>query len=277
MTARVLVVGCGDLGLRTAHNLLTRGAQVWALRRHPPAQDQSQISWLQGDLSRPDTLRALPSDISHVVYCPAPDMRTQAAYRSVFVDGLGHVLDALDARHLQRLVFISSSAVYGDHGGAWIDEYTPVNPAGFNGTILLEAESLLAQRHFSTVSLRLAGIYGPGCLQLIDRLRAGQAHAPYEPAHWANRIHIDDAAAAVEHLLYLPHAQSVYIGSDDTPLPQHELYAYLARLINAPAPAEGPAPAAIGSKKLSNARLRDSGWRLRWPDAREGYAALLGS
>lgn len=276
MTARVLVVGCGDLGLRTAHNLLARGARVWALRRHPPALDQSRISWLQGDLSRSDTLRTLPSDISHVVYCPAPDARTQAAYRSVFVDGLGHVLDALDARHLQRLVFISSSAVYGDHGGAWIDEDTPVNPAGFNGTILLEAERLLAHRNFSTVSLRLAGIYGPGRLQLIDRLRAGQAHAPYEPAHWANRIHIDDAAAAVEHLLYLPHAQSVYIGSDDTPLPQHELYAYLARLINAPDPAEGPAPAAVGSKKLSNARLRDSGWRLRWPDAREGYAALLG-
>ena len=73
----------------------------------------------------------------------------------------------------------------------------------------------------------------------------------------------------------MPDAQSVYIGCDDTPLPLHVLYADLACLIGAPAPAEAPAPANIGSKKLSNARLRASGLTLQWPDSRAGYAALL--
>jgi nucleoside-diphosphate-sugar epimerase len=112
-------------------------------------------------------------------------------------------------------------------------------------------------------------------MRLVERLRAGKAGAPRRPPHWANRIHIDDAAEAVAHLLALPEPQMVYVGTDDTPLPLDLLYDHLARLAGAPLPAAGPAPAGIGSKRLSNARLRASGWAPRWPDAREGYAALL--
>ena len=172
-------------------------------------------------------------------------------------------------------MFVSSSAVYGEHHGDWVTEDTPTAPQGFNGRILLEAEALLAAQALPHTTLRFAGLYGPGRLQLIERLRAGDARAPSQPPHWANRIHIDDAAAAIAHVALLPEAQPVYIGCDDTPLPLHELYADLARLIGAPAPAEGPAPAGIGSKKLSNARLRASGLTLQWPDSRAGYAALL--
>ena len=191
----------------------------------------------------------------------------------MFVDGLRNVLAALDASHLQRIVFVSSSAVYGEHRGGWVDEDTPPAPQGFNGRILLEAEALLAARPESATALRLAGLYGPGRLQLIERLRSGQAGAPVEP-HWANRIHIDDAAAAVAHLALLPAVAPVYIGCDDTPLPLHELYADLARLAGAPAPRIAPAPANVGSKN-SATRGCASGLRLQWPDSRPGYAALL--
>ena len=170
---------------------------------------------------------------------------------------------------------MSSSAVYGEHGGGWVDEDTPTAPQGFNGSVLLEAERRFAELAAGGVVLRLAGLYGPGRLQLIERLRAGQARAPRGTPHWANRIHVDDAAAAIVHLLELPAPQPLYLGADDTPLPLHVLYDHLAGLAGAPAPADGPAPAAVGSKRLSNARLKASGLRLRWPDAREGYAALL--
>jgi nucleoside-diphosphate-sugar epimerase len=86
---------------------------------------------------------------------------------------------------------------------------------------------------------------------------------------------VDDAAAAIVHLLGLPDAQAVYIGADDTPLPLDVLYDALASRIGAPPPPAGPAPGGVGSKRLSNARLRQSGFSLRWPDARGGYAALL--
>jgi nucleoside-diphosphate-sugar epimerase len=176
---------------------------------------------------------------------------------------------------LRRVVFVSSSAVYGAHADDWVTEDTPPNPPRFNGHVLLEAEQWLAAQPLSAVRLRLAGLYGPGRLQWIERLRTGQARAPRHPPHWANRIHSDDAAAATAHLLMLPEAKSVYLGCDDTPLPLYDLYAYLATLIGAPAPKEGPAPAGIGSKRLCNARLRNSGLALQWPDARAGYAALL--
>ncbi|ALX82934.1 NAD(P)-dependent oxidoreductase [Achromobacter denitrificans] len=274
MAERVLFIGCGDLGQRAARRLLARGDTVYALRRRPPADDASGIRWLAGDISQPDSLPALPAGITRVIHVATAGARDPAAYRAVFVDGLNHVLDALDTRQVERIVFVSSSAVYGEHRGDWVDEDTPPAPQGFNGRILLEAEAALAARAIPHTTLRLAGLYGPGRLQLIERLRTGKASAPLEP-HWANRIHIDDAAAAIVHVALLPDALPVYIGCDDTPLPLHELYADLARMIGAPAPGDGPAPKGVGSKKLSNARLRASGLALQWPDSRAGYAALL--
>ncbi len=272
---RVLLAGCGDLGLRVAQRLRARGDAVWALRRHPPAADDSGIHWLRADLTDVASLRALPAGLTQLVYLATPDRRDEAAYRATFVDGLRHVLEAAGSAALQRVLLVSSSAVYGEHGGAWVDEDTPAAPLGFNGRLLLQAEQLLAAQPVPAIALRLAGLYGPGRLQLFERLRAGQLRVPRTQLHWANRMHTDDAAAAIAHLLALADPQPCYLGADSTPLPLDQLYDVLARLIGAEPPADGPPPAGIGSKRLSNARLRASGFDLRWPDARDGYAALL--
>jgi nucleoside-diphosphate-sugar epimerase len=275
VSERILLAGCGDLGGRVAQRLCARGDEVWALRRQPPAHDGSGIHWLRGDLTRPDSLHGLPEKITRLVYLPAPDARDKASYRAIFVDGLRHLLDVLDARALAQVLLVSSSAVYGEHDGDWVDETTPVNPLGFNGSVLCEAEQWLAEQPLPWTVLRLAGLYGPGRLQLVERLRAGQLRVPREVPHWANRIHVDDAAAAVVHLLGLARPLPVYLGVDDTPLPLDELYDFLADLVDAPLPAEGAPPVGVGSKRLVNARLRASGWAPQWPDTRAGYAALL--
>lgn len=277
MSERVLLAGCGDMGLRVAQRLLARGDEVWALRRQPPAPGDDGIHWLRADLTVPDTLRVLPSGFTRLVYLPTPDRRERSAYRTTFVAGLRHLLDALGKTALQRVLLVSSSAVYGAHDGGWVDEQTVPAPHGFNGEVLLEAEQLLATQPVRAVVLRLAGLYGPGRLQLFDRLRAGQVQVPRAIPHWANRMHSDDAAAAIVHLLMLTDPLSLYLGSDSTPLPLDVLYDHLARLIAAPLPADGPAPAGVGSKRLSNARLIASGFVPRWPDSRDGYAALLGA
>lgn len=275
MSARVLIAGCGDVGLRVAHRLRARGDEVWALRRSAVATDAGGIHWLQADLTRPESLRSLPGSIDRLVYLPTPQAREEAAYRAVFLDGLRHLLSALQGHAVRRVVLVSSSAVYGDHGDAWVDEDTPAAPPGFNGRVLLEAEQWLAAQPVSSVALRLAGLYGPGRLQLLERLREGKVQVPRAATHWANRIHVDDAARAIVHLLALDRPAPLYLGVDDTPLPLAVLYDHLASLLGAPALAEGPAPVGVGSKRLSNARLRASGFRPAWPDAREGYAALL--
>lgn len=272
---RILLAGCGDLGERVAQQLRARGDEVWALRRHPPTRSAAGIHWLRGDLTDPSSFGKLPAGITGLVYLPAPDARDKATYRGVFVDGLRHVLEALDAGSLRRVLFVSSTAVYGEHDGDWVDEDTPTAPRGFNGTVLCEAEQWLAEQPVQSIVLRLAGLYGPGRLQLIERLRTGQLRVPREVPHWANRIHVDDAAAAIAHVLQLAEPQPVYLGVDDGPMPLDELYDFLAALIDAPPPDEGAAPVGVGSKRLSNARLRASGWAPRWPDAREGYAALI--
>jgi nucleoside-diphosphate-sugar epimerase len=275
MAERVLLAGCGDLGLRVAARLLAQGDEVWALRRRPPPEGVPGLRWLGADLTASRSLAGLPSGVTRLVYLPAPAARDRAAYRALFVDGLRFLLEALDGRALRQVLLVSSSAVYGEHDGDRVDEDTPPAPLGFNGALLLEAEQWLAARAVPSTVLRLAGLYGPGRLQLVERLRAGVQRVPREVPHWANRIHVDDAAAAVVHLLRLPAPQSLYLGADDTPLPLDELYDFLAQLVDAPLPAEGPAPAGVGSKRLSNARLRASGWTPQWPDARDGYAALL--
>jgi len=275
VSERVLLAGCGDLGERVAQRLRARGDDVWALRRQPPPRSRHGIHWLRGDLTDPASLRGLPPGITRLVYLPAPATRDRATYHAIFVDGLRHLLDALDTCKLAQVLFVSSSAVYGEHDGDWVDETTATDPPGFNGAVLLEAEQWLARQPLPATVLRLAGLYGPGRLQLVERLRAGQARVPRETPHWANRIHADDAAAAIVHLLGLESPQPLYLGVDDTPMPLDELYDFLAALIDAPLPAEGAAPAGVGSKRLRNARLRASGWAPQWPDARAGYAALL--
>lgn len=275
MSERVLLAGCGDLGARVAQRLLARGDTVYALRRHPPAADGSGVHWLAGDLTDAGSLAGLPRDVTRLVYLPAPDARSEGAYRAIFPDGLRHVVDALHAAPLASVLLVSSSAVFADNGGAWVNEQTPAAPPGFNGAALLEAERWLASQPVSGVALRLAGLYGPGRLQLVERLRRGEVRVPRAKPHWANRIHIDDAAAAIVHLLGLADPQSLYLGVDDTPLPLDVLCDHLAALAGAPAPPEGPGPRGVGSKRLSNARLRASGWSPCWPDARTGYAALL--
>jgi nucleoside-diphosphate-sugar epimerase len=279
---RVLIAGCGDLGLRVAKLLAFEKVsnQSWGLRRHPalePAHDLPGFSWIAADLTQPDTLQGLPKDITHVLYAAAPNARTEADYRAVYRDGLERLLHAVASPTLRRVLFVSSTAVYGDQGAQWIDEDTPTAPKSFNGRILLETEQWLRNQSacFETLSLRLSGIYGPGRSYLLDRLRAGQASAPATDSHWVNRIHIEDAAAAVLHLMNLPKPQPVYLVTDSTPLPMRVLYDALAKLVGGPTVPEGAAPASVGSKRLSNARLRGSGFSFTWPDSREGHAALL--
>src|SRR5690606_114903 len=138
--------------------------------------------------------------------------------------------------------------VYGEHHGDWVDEHTPEQPVGFNGRVLPEAEHVLADLPCTSIALRLAGLYGPGRTQLLERVRQGIAKAPRTVPHWSNRIHIDDAAAAIVHLLGLPAPEALYLGADSTPLPLHVLYEHIARELLVTVVPEGAPPSGVGSK-----------------------------
>ncbi len=273
----LLLVG-GDLCVRTAQMLDPAHWRCIGLRRSPmSAEHEDSITWHQADLQNPLSLSFLGdeafSEISHILYAPSPDGRTAFDYSGVYADGLPRLLNSLSAgclNRLQRCILVGSSAVWAP-SEAWVDEDSPVQNANFRAQALLDAEAAL---HATLprgvgVTLRLSGLYGPGRLHLINGLLDGDISAPIGPGHWANRIHIDDAARACAHLLALAEPQPLYIGTDDCPLPVAELYDAVAQLVGARAPARRPQ--APSGKRLSNARLRASGWAPAWPNALEWY------
>lgn len=269
----LLVAGAGDLGLRVAQQAADHQWTVIALRRQPPHHGRADIEWVQADLSQRADLRLKHRPITHVVYAATPDERTPEAYEKIFIHGLQQLIAALSLDHLQRFVFISSTAVYGPSTEV-LDENSRADPQGFNGKTLLQAEQLLAQSLASqAISLRLSGLYGPHRTQLLERLRQGKAYAPIDSAHYANRIHIHDAARAVWHLLNIAAPFPCYIGTDSHPYPLAELYDELAKLLQAPPPPRKDY--AEGGKRLSNQRLLNSGFTLEHPDSLVAYAELI--
>ncbi len=270
--SEVLIAGCGDLGAAAGSLLAAAGARVWGLRRDPSALPGA-LEPLAADLLRPATLRRLPP-VSTLVYCPTPAQHTEAAYRDTYVAGLRHLLAALEGAPLERALLVSSTSVYGQDDGRRVDEDSPCEPRGFSGRVMLEAEHTLcsAARGWTPTVLRLAGIYGPGRTRLIARAAAGGA-VQRDPVYWTNRIHRDDAAALIAHLLGLDRPPPVAIGVDDEPAPLWDVIRWLAGRLGAPPPL--PATGDGGNKRLSNARIRAGGFRPRYPSYRDGYGPLV--
>lgn len=277
---RVLIAGCGDLGVALGLELVAGGDEVYGLRRHPGALP-SALRPLAADLADPTTLAQLPA-VDAVVYAAAADRSTEEAYRRAYVDGLRNLLRApsLQRQPPERFVFVSSTAVYAQDDGEWVDESSPAEATHFRARLLLEGEALVRAStapETAPVVFRLSGIYGPGRTRLVDLVRSGRATYPPGPPRYANRIHRDDAAGALAHLLHLGQPAPLYLGVDDAPVDLAEVLTLLAGELGAPPPRLAASPAADerGSKRCSNALLKATGYRLRYPTFREGYAALL--
>jgi nucleoside-diphosphate-sugar epimerase len=276
----VLLAGCGDLGTEAGLRFAAAGHRVVGWRRRPEKLPV-EIEGVAADLGSAN-LPPIPADTSAVVVAVAADSATVDAYRAAYVDGLGHVLDALERDGVtpRRVLFVSSTAVYGDAGGGWVDESTTADPGGFSGRIMREAEDLLHNRLRGTgtngIVLRLGGIYGPGRTRLIDQVRNGSAVIPDEP-RYTNRIHRDDAAAAIVHLTTMESMPApVYVGVDNHPAELGEVLCFLASELNLPVPRTGPAGEARGgNKRCSNSLLRSTGFQLTFPSFREGYREVL--
>lgn len=276
----VLIAGCGDLGTEAGLRFAAAGHQVLGLRRSPEKLP-AEIRGVYADMAEhvPD----LPGDVDIVVVAVAADASTEEAYRAAYLNGVKNVLDALERQSLEprRILFVSSTAVYKDSGGAVVDESTPTEPTRFSGKVLVEAEDLLFARTRGTrtqpVSLRLGGIYGPGRTRLIDQVRTGKAVIPAQPRH-TNRVHRDDAAAMIVHLTTMePAPEQVYVGVDDHAAEMGEVMRFLAMEMGCPEPptALEDQPGGPGDKRCSNKRLRGTGFEFTYPTYAEGYRALL--
>jgi len=262
----VLLAGCGDLGTEAGLRFAAAGHRVVGWRRSPEKLP-SAIEGVAADLGSAE-LPPIPADTTAVVVAIAADSPTEEAYRAAYVDGLSNVLDAVLASgaNVRRVLFVSSTAVYGDAGGGWIDERTTPEPGGFSGRIIREAEELLHSRLRGTgitpVVLRLGGIYGPGRTRLVDQVRGGTAVIP-AASRFTNRIHRDDAAAAIVHLCTMGTVPAaVYLGVDNEPAELGDVLEFLAAELGLPAPAAestGAARAASGGEAAATGGASASG------------------
>ena len=273
MVYRILIAGCGYVGTALGERLLALGHRVWGLRRDPSALPPS-FHRIAADLTRRDDLGAIPRGIDYVVYCASAGQSSDDAYERAYVTGLRNVLDAVQHAAVRRIFFTSSTAVYAQTDGAWVDEASETRPTHFSGLRTLEAEQLLQSASTAGTVLRCAGIYGPGRTRLIDAVRQGTASMS---SRITNRIHRDDIAGVITHLIERRLDVPLLLLADDEPVPQREVTAFLANRLGVPLPrADAAAPAARGGdKRCRNARLEATGYRLLYPSYRDGYAAML--
>ncbi len=271
----VVIAGCGDLGTEAALRFAALGHPVTGLRRRAELVP-SPITGRSVDLRR--EVPSIDADTGVVVVTFAAGSRDVDEYRATYVDGLRNMLDGIDASGASpRVIVVSSTAVYDVEDGSEVTEETPARAGTPTAGVLLEAEALLRDRAPGAVLVRLSGIYGPGRERLIDQLRSGQARLSSGTSPHTNRIHRDDAAAALVHLAGIDDPAQTYLGTDDEPVRLDDVLMFLADELGVERPptAEPEGRQAGGDKRLSNALLRSTGWELRYPTFREGYRAVL--
>ena len=271
---RVLIAGCGDVGSVLATALVQDGHSVFGLKRDVSTLPDG-VKPIAADLLNPDTLTSLPEDLDRLVFMPTPARRDQASYEAIFVDGWKNLWAGLNKPPVRTLM-VSSTAVYGESNGAVVNEETNPDPRGFNGKVLLAMEQLAGRCTENLVVVRVSGIYGPGRERLIRLAASDGLEVQKSPPYFTNRIHRDDTAAALHHLLEIEKPDALYIASDDEPAAMYEVIEWLAKMQSCAVPKGRVDKNASRGKRVSNQRLRDSGFRMSYPDYRSGYAAVMG-
>ena len=277
MEKTLLSIGHGYSARALARRLLPKGWRVIGTTRSP----EKAASLLETGVEAivwPGN--ALPlSKVTHVLtsVSPGPDGDSVLA---------AHATDLAEATHLHWVGYLSTTGVYGDHGGAWVDEDTPLTPSTERGIARVQAEAAWAALGLPLHIFRLAGIYGPG-RGPFAKVRSGSARRIIKEGQVFSRTHVEDIAQILEASIDQPNPGRAYNLCDDDPAPPQDVIAYAAELLGLPVPDAiafedaDLSPMARSfyaeSKRVRNDRIKDElGVKLIYPDYRAGLQALLG-
>lgn len=279
----ILLIGYGDIAQRTARRLVSEGHAVVGLCRHPEEKPALEgVKLMAGDAGNEQDLKSvlLSTEFAAIVVTLTPadsdDGRYSAeGYRKGYVVPCRHlqqVINGLD--YSPYVVYVSSTGVYGQQDGEWVDENSPTQPSSDVGKMLLQAESLIRDLPVPSTIVRCSGIYGQGRDYLLRQIREGGVTLRES---WTNRIHQDDVARFIAFLItHSDKREDLYLLSDDAPVMQYEVYQWLAKQLGVEISAEvEPGPGPRGSKRCNNQRVRDSGFTLEYPTYRDGYEEMF--
>lgn len=280
----LLIVGCGDLGIRSGALLLQQGWAVTGVRRNTdklPAGFSAQAT----DYTRAGSLdfaADLQPDFVLAVFNPVD--RSTAGYKAGFQTAMGNLLSGLGAHRPRHILMTSSTRVFAETAGGWVDESSALATNDPWAAAIVAAEKLLLDSGHNASVVRFGGIYGIPGGRLLSRIRRGEL-CPPQPVSYTNRIHREDCAGFLVHLLLRASAGEtlapVYIGVDDLPAPRYEVESWLAAEMGLESGSdlacvdEPTRHNSAGHKRCRNTAMRASGYRLIFPDYKTGYADLL--
>ena len=268
---RVLIAGCGYVGAATADLFHAARWEVegWTHSAESAAQLAEKPYAVRAvDISAADATQAAASSFDAVIHCASSGGGGAESYRRVYLEGARNLLAELRPR---TFLYTSSTSVYAQTGGEWVDEESAAEPTHESGRILRETEEVVRQS--GGVITRLAGIYGPGRSALLRKFLSGEARIEGDGGRFINQVHRDDIAAALVFLVNLPNEQapggSIFNVVDDQPITQRACYEWLAAKLGHPLPPTRAAPGSgkrgMSNKRVSNRKLRALGWELKFP------------
>jgi nucleoside-diphosphate-sugar epimerase len=261
--SRVLIAGCGYVGTATADLFHAAQWEVegWTYSLGSAAQLAGKPYAIRAvDITVKAAVgKATAARFDAVIHCASSGGGGADDYRRLYFDGAKNLLAALRPR---IFLYTSSTSVYAQTDGVWVDETSPAEPRHETGRILRETEELVRQE--GGLVARLGGIYGPGRSALLRKFLSGEAQLENGGGRYQNQAHRDDIAAALLLLATLPNESEIVNVTDDNPLTQHECYVWLAARLNRPLPPvvsqSGPQKRGASNKRVSNRKLRALGW-----------------
>jgi nucleoside-diphosphate-sugar epimerase len=276
--ARVLIAGCGDIGAAAARRLVYYGHEVVGLKRRPPEYDD-KLHYIKSDLTSTHDIETLDTGFDLVIFILTPDDRSEQSYRKAFELAANNLLKHFSENGRDtRFIFISSTSVYGQTDGEWVDEESATEPKTRTGQIILRAEKAFLSQGINNCVIRFSGIYGRDRSRLLNTVRKG-GEVQYEPPYYTNRIHRDDCVEVIRFiankLLAGEAVDSLYLASDDDPAPKWDVFNYLARMLDVAPPEKAVLPHnADQNKRCCNARLKRLGYEFSYKTYREGYGLI---
>ena len=266
--SRVLIAGCGYVGQATADLFHAAGWELegWVSSPESAAKLSGKpYPVIPVDIELRDQVNTRPENFDAVILCASTHGGEPDVYRRLYLNGARNLLDRFVG---STIAFTSSTSVYGQQDGSWVTEESETNPMRETGRILLETERLVLGG--GGIVARLAGIYGPGRSALLTKFWAGEGSVEPGNDHFINQVHRDDVAAALFLLLdRQSSARQIYNVVDEQPILQSECYRWLAGKLNRPIPpignVRGQSKRGKTNKRVSNAKLRSLGWKLRYP------------
>jgi len=277
--ANVLIIGCGAIGSTLANALAAQDHHVTGLKRKPPAQPGS-INYVAADITLAADLEKLSSEFDVVFFILSAGSRNEQSYRDIYDTGLNNLLRFFEQKNSKpRWIFVSSTSVYDQNNGEWIDETSLAQPTNGTSRWIRQAEQTLQLLSPKNIIVRFSGIYGPGREYLL-RTAQQVPLIQQSPPYYTNRIHQDDCVGVLTFLLeqHLAGAvlQSCYLASDDDPAPMWDVIAWLAAAMNCPPPQVKQVPDnAPMNKRCNNQRLKSLGYQFKYASYREGYLPLI--